>query len=307
MPHMPGPGPEATPLTRRSASRYLSRSRLRRGTFHPAEAGSRSPWARNTGDRVRTCERWRPMNGTRSSPAKVQRPHCGRDARPGIGSSIGSRPRFHQPWYPGAGRRSYGKTTLLADFSQRTRLRTLWYRLDDEDRDWISFLSHLIAAVENTIRVSRRQRPRCSATSRRRPTREAATDVFLRELPRIAEHGAAYPRRLPHRRRVARCADDREESLSPAAPEGCPSCRQPADPRSRSPECAPRARSPRSGRTTPIDATETARLFAETYGRSSSGRPRRCHSRTEGWAASLQLVQAPSRPITARSAVSFGA
>src|SRR5262245_35833819 len=30
----------------------------------------------------------------------------------------------------------YGKTTLLADFSRRTRLRTLWYRLDRSDRDW---------------------------------------------------------------------------------------------------------------------------------------------------------------------------
>jgi len=40
----------------------------------------------------------------------------------------------------------YGKTTLLADFSRRTRIRTLWYRLDHEDRDWISFLSHLVAA-----------------------------------------------------------------------------------------------------------------------------------------------------------------
>src|SRR4029079_10683001 len=39
----------------------------------------------------------------------------------------------------------YGKTTLLADFSQRTRLRTLWYRLDDEDRDLISFLRPLLA------------------------------------------------------------------------------------------------------------------------------------------------------------------
>src|SRR4029078_6892196 len=29
----------------------------------------------------------------------------------------------------------YGKTTLLADFSRRTRLRTIWYRLDDDDRD----------------------------------------------------------------------------------------------------------------------------------------------------------------------------
>src|SRR3954451_23904097 len=40
----------------------------------------------------------------------------------------------------------YGKTTLLADFSRRTRARTLWYRLDEDDRDWISFLSHLVAA-----------------------------------------------------------------------------------------------------------------------------------------------------------------
>ena len=40
----------------------------------------------------------------------------------------------------------YGKTTLLADFSRRTRLRTLWYRLDETDRDWTSFLRHLVAA-----------------------------------------------------------------------------------------------------------------------------------------------------------------
>ena len=40
----------------------------------------------------------------------------------------------------------YGKTTLLADFSRRTRMRTLWYRLDHEDRDWTSLLHHLVAA-----------------------------------------------------------------------------------------------------------------------------------------------------------------
>src|SRR5437879_7025974 len=40
----------------------------------------------------------------------------------------------------------YGKTTLLADFTRRTRLRTLWYRIDEEDRDWVGFLSHLVAA-----------------------------------------------------------------------------------------------------------------------------------------------------------------
>src|SRR5205085_7699374 len=41
----------------------------------------------------------------------------------------------------------YGKTTLLADFSRRTRLRMLWFRLDRGDRDWVGFLAYLVAAV----------------------------------------------------------------------------------------------------------------------------------------------------------------
>src|SRR5262249_21694032 len=41
----------------------------------------------------------------------------------------------------------YGKTTLLADFTRRTRIRVLWYRLDRGDRDWVGFIAHLVAAV----------------------------------------------------------------------------------------------------------------------------------------------------------------
>lgn len=40
----------------------------------------------------------------------------------------------------------YGKTTLLADWSRRTRLRVLWYRLDETDRDWLVFVHHVVAA-----------------------------------------------------------------------------------------------------------------------------------------------------------------
>ncbi len=40
----------------------------------------------------------------------------------------------------------YGKTTLLADWSRRTRARTLWYRLDEHDRDWAVFIHHIVAA-----------------------------------------------------------------------------------------------------------------------------------------------------------------
>ena len=41
----------------------------------------------------------------------------------------------------------YGKTTLLADFTRRTRVRMLWYRLDLADRDPMVFLHHLVGAV----------------------------------------------------------------------------------------------------------------------------------------------------------------
>ncbi len=40
----------------------------------------------------------------------------------------------------------HGKTTLLADWSRRTRVRVLWYRLDETDRDWVVFVHHVVAA-----------------------------------------------------------------------------------------------------------------------------------------------------------------
>jgi LuxR family maltose regulon positive regulatory protein len=40
----------------------------------------------------------------------------------------------------------YGKTTLLADFTRRAEIRCLWYRLDAADRDWVAFLNYLVAA-----------------------------------------------------------------------------------------------------------------------------------------------------------------
>ncbi len=40
----------------------------------------------------------------------------------------------------------YGKTTLLADFSRRTRRRVLWFRIDENDRSWVSLVRYLVAA-----------------------------------------------------------------------------------------------------------------------------------------------------------------
>ncbi|HLO36068.1 MAG TPA: AAA family ATPase, partial [Candidatus Deferrimicrobium sp.] len=86
----------------------------------------------------------------------------------------------------------YGKTTLLADFSRRTRLRTIWYRIDEDDRDWVGFLAHLVSAGRE---FDPEFAPRTAAILRSLepggPTREDAIETFLEELPSIATDGAA--------------------------------------------------------------------------------------------------------------------
>ena len=39
----------------------------------------------------------------------------------------------------------FGKTTLLADWAGLTRRHTAWYRLEPDDRDWLTFIRHLVA------------------------------------------------------------------------------------------------------------------------------------------------------------------
>ena len=41
----------------------------------------------------------------------------------------------------------YGKSTLLADYARRSGTRCAWYRVEESDADWISFLGHLVAAI----------------------------------------------------------------------------------------------------------------------------------------------------------------
>jgi hypothetical protein len=86
----------------------------------------------------------------------------------------------------------YGKTTLLADFSRRTHLRTLWYRMDQEDRSWVSFLSYLVASGrEHEPDFAPRSAAMLQETEPGGATRDEVLEVFLGELPAIAEGGAA--------------------------------------------------------------------------------------------------------------------
>ena len=67
----------------------------------------------------------------------------------------------------------------------------MWYRLDDDDRDWISVLNHLVAAgrevdpsfAPNTASM-------LADPSLGGPTRDTVVDVFIRELRTIAPYGA---------------------------------------------------------------------------------------------------------------------
>ncbi|MFL5676699.1 MAG: hypothetical protein ACJ77X_03570, partial [Chloroflexota bacterium] len=196
----------------------------------------------------------------------------------------------------------YGKTTLLADFSRRTRARTLWYRLDEDDRDWISFLSHLVAAgrvhdpgfAPNTASL-------LGDLALGAPSCEAATEVFIRELSAIATQGALLI--LDDFHLVDESPDIRQivREIVTAAPERLAivfaSRRVPA---------VPLARLRAAGEVAELgtddlrfDATETARLFTETYRRALDPDVLAdVAAKTEGWAASLQLVQAALRDRT---------
>ena len=85
----------------------------------------------------------------------------------------------------------YGKTTLLADFSRRTRLRTLWYRLDSDDRDWVTLLHHLVAAGrEHDPDFAPATAASLTDIGTTNMPRDTVVSMFIGELPSIADAGA---------------------------------------------------------------------------------------------------------------------
>jgi len=202
----------------------------------------------------------------------------------------------------------FGKTTLLADFSRRTRLRTLWYRMDEGDRDWLSFMAHLVASGREQDPTFA---PRTSAMledGAGGTTRDEVVEVFLRELPLIGPDSATLilddfhvADDVPDIKMIAR-------ELVVRGPERLTvifsSRRTPAVPVARL-----RARGEFAELTTAdlrFSESETDSLFKETYGRPlERDVVADLSSRTEGWAASLYLVQAALRDRTVREARAF--
>jgi LuxR family maltose regulon positive regulatory protein len=193
----------------------------------------------------------------------------------------------------------YGKTTLLADFSGRTRLRTLWYRLDEGDRDWVTVLNYLVAA-------GRELDPSFASTTwtmlgelgTSGSSMEPILETFVRELQSIGDHGSVLVfddyhavEELPDVQHIVR-------EIVTRAPERLSivilTRRQPTLPIARLRALGEVAELTRDDLR--FDADETERLFRETYGRPlESDVLEELARHTEGWAASLQLVQSALR------------
>jgi DNA-binding SARP family transcriptional activator len=193
----------------------------------------------------------------------------------------------------------YGKTTLLADFSRRIRARTLWYRLDHDDRDWVTILHHLVAAGrEHDPGFAPETAGLLADIAVGGPSRDTVLDTFIHELEAIAASGAVLIFDDFHLVDDAQDARHIARELITRSPE-----RVTIVFASRRPPTVQLSKLRAVGEVAELgtddlrfDAAETAQLFTETYGRRLDPDVLEDLAvRTEGWIASLQLVQAALR------------
>ena len=77
----------------------------------------------------------------------------------------------------------YGKSTLLNDFALQTRDRCAWYRMETSDGDWITFLSHMVAALrEVTPGFGAATEALLRHVAAMGPSREVVVAQFLADL-----------------------------------------------------------------------------------------------------------------------------
>ena len=189
----------------------------------------------------------------------------------------------------------FGKTTLVADFLRRSRLRTFWYRLDEEDTDGLVFIRYLVAACQA---VDTRLLARSAALlteSALEPTSEAAVlATLLTEVDSLGEVPSALVLDDFHMVESVPAIGSVVERLIANVPQRLKvivaSRRTPT-----LPVAALRARGELAelGREElKFNESETDRLFRDSYRHPLE--PDVLHDlqeRTDGWAASLQLVK----------------
>jgi ATP/maltotriose-dependent transcriptional regulator MalT/DNA-binding SARP family transcriptional activator len=202
----------------------------------------------------------------------------------------------------------YGKTTLLADFARRSRLPMLWYRLDEDDRNWVSFVNYLVAAgrqIDPAFAAATWGLLREMGTGG--PSRVTIVETLIRDFQQLAPGAVLI---LDDYHLVDDVPDVRGviRDLIARAPERLTFVFV-----TRRPPTIPVARLRAQGEVAELttddlrfDAEETERLFRESYGRALEADVLADLShRTEGWAASLQLVQSALRDRSASEVRSF--
>jgi DNA-binding SARP family transcriptional activator len=196
----------------------------------------------------------------------------------------------------------YGKTTLLADYSSQHPSECLWYRLDSTDRDTTTFLTYLVAAIREQLpEFGVRTAALLGELDVLDPSRDLLVRTFFADLEGLADAPSVLILDDFHlvdtsseiQQLMTRLLKDAPSSLHFVIA----SRRRPR---------IPLARLAARGEVAELDKAalrftgeETGRLFAEAYGRPLQPDVLdEVDRRTEGWAASLQLLHTSVRGRT---------
>jgi ATP/maltotriose-dependent transcriptional regulator MalT/DNA-binding SARP family transcriptional activator len=189
----------------------------------------------------------------------------------------------------------FGKTTLVADFLRRSRIRTFWYRLDEDDTDGLVFLRYLVAACQAVDPRLLRESAALLSESAIEPTREATVlRTLLAEIDCLGEVPSVLVLDDFHVAESVPAIGTVVERIIARSPERLSLILASR----RTPDLSAAALRARGelaelgGEELRFDESETGRLFSESYHHPLE--PDVLHdlqARTEGWAASLQLVK----------------
>jgi len=202
----------------------------------------------------------------------------------------------------------FGKTTLVADYLRRSRIRTFWYQLDDDDTDGLVFMRYLVAACQAVDpQLLARSAALLEESSLEPPSEEAVLRALLAEVDCLGEVPSALVLDDFHVVEGRPAIGAVVERLIARAPAGLRLILASRRPLGLS-AAALRVRGQLAelGREElRFEEAETDRLFRETYRRPLEPDVlRELQARTEGWIASLRLVKTAldrRSPVQARA------
>ncbi|HEX7491882.1 MAG TPA: hypothetical protein VF337_09305, partial [Candidatus Limnocylindrales bacterium] len=189
----------------------------------------------------------------------------------------------------------FGKTTLVADYLRRSGTRTFWYRLDEEETDGLVFLRYVVASCQAVDpRLLARTSALLTEVSLSPVTPEMILDSVLREIELLGEMPSALVLDDFHVAEAVGGLDTVLERLIARAPAGLKfifASRR--TPRLAAASLRGRGQLAELGwEDLRFDRAETEHLFRDAYHHALAADVLSdLYSRTDGWAASLQLVK----------------